>query len=51
MRKKITIMLIKFQKRISIDINQIQTKKNLTLSPDQVFLRLSINKNTVHIGK
>ena len=51
MRKKITIMFIKFQKRISININQIQTKKNLTLSSDQVFLRFSINKNTIHIGK
>ena len=51
MVKDISIRLIKFEKGISIDINELKTKEKLSFGSDDEFLRLSIDKNCINIGK
>ena len=49
--KDISIRLIKFEKGISIDIDEVKTKEKLSFGSDVEFLRLSIHKNRINIGK
>gem|GEM_PF-1707843 len=49
--KDISIRFIKFKKGISIDINEVKTEEKLSFGSDDKFLRLSIDKNRINIGK
>ena len=49
--KDISIRLIKFEKGISIDIDEVKTEEKLSFGSDDEFLRPSIHKNRINIGK